>query len=127
MSFKIAASFVHEYNDLDYKIEKEKLPALVINDSSNKASVHNYPFPRNISDFFDYKSIISGLMPKQNAENFKKLPRFGLTGLAQIRGVDMSDPDLLIDLDLEMVHSLNIRRYFMYILFTVISILGIKA
>ena len=51
----------------------------------------------------------------------------GLTGLAQIRGVDMSDPDLLIDLDLEMVHSLNIRRYFMYILFTVISILGIKA
>lgn len=50
----------------------------------------------------------------------------GLTGLAQIRGVDMSDPDLLIDLDLEMVHSLNIRRYFIYILLTVISILGIK-
>jgi len=85
MNFKIVASFVHAYDDIDYKIEKEKLPALVVHDSSNKTSVHNYPFPRNISDFYDCKSIISGLMPLQNTENFKKLPRFGLTGLAQCR------------------------------------------
>ena len=83
MNFKIVASFVHAYNDLEYKVEKENLPALLINDSSNKASVHNYPFPRNITDFYDHKSIISGIMPLQNAEDFKKLPRFGLTGLAQ--------------------------------------------
>ena len=83
MSSKIVASFVHGYNDLNYKIEKEKLPALVVNDFSDKTIVYDYPFPRNISDFSDYKSIISGNMPFQGAENFKKLPRFGLTGLVQ--------------------------------------------
>ena len=83
MSLKIATSFVHAYSDLNYKIEKEKLPALWINDSSNQTLVHNYPFPRNVSDFYDYKSIISGNMPLQSAKDFKKLPRFGLTGLVQ--------------------------------------------
>ncbi len=83
MNSKIVTSFVHAYNDLDYKIEKEKLPALWINDSSDKKLILKYPFPRNISDFYDYKSIISGTMPLQSAKIFKKLPRFGLTGLAQ--------------------------------------------
>ena len=32
MNFKIVASFVHAYNDLEYKVEKENLPALLIND-----------------------------------------------------------------------------------------------
>ena len=83
MNSKIAVSFVHGYTDLDYKIESDNLPALWVYDSSDQALVHNYPFPRNVADFYDYKSIVSGNMPLQSAEDFKKLPRFGLTGLAQ--------------------------------------------
>ena len=50
-----------------------------------KSFVYKYPFPRNVSDFYNYKSIISGNMPLQSAEDFKKLPRFGLTGLVQYK------------------------------------------
>ena len=46
----------------------------------------------------------------------------GMTGLAQIRGVDMSKPKLLAELDFEMMTSLTIRHYFYYILLTVYSI-----
>ena len=85
MNSKIAVSFVHGYEDLNYKIESEKLPALWVHDTSGKNCVYNYPFPRNVSDFDNYKSIISGNMPLQGAKDFKKLPRFGLTGLSQYK------------------------------------------
>ena len=37
--------------------------------------------------------------------------RPGITGLAQIRGVDMSTPELLADLDAAMIASLGLRLY----------------
>lgn len=79
----IAVSFVHGYTDLDYKVGKGKLPALWVYDSSGRSAVYEYPFPRNVSDFLEYRDIISGQMPLASAQDFKKLPRFGLTGLAQ--------------------------------------------
>ena len=79
----IVVSFVHGYKDLNTKVTTEKLPALWVHQSSNQSFVYNYPFPRNVSDFYDYKSIISGDLPFQNAKDFEKLPRFGFTGLAQ--------------------------------------------
>lgn len=79
----IAVSFVHGYNELGFNVGKEKLPALWIHDTSGRAKVYEYPFPRNVSDFFEYRDIISGQMPLASAQDFKKLPRFGLTGLAQ--------------------------------------------
>lgn len=56
----IAVSFVHGYTELDYNVGKEKLPALWIHNPSGKGTVHEYPFPRNVSDFFEYQDIISG-------------------------------------------------------------------
>ena len=85
MNSKIVVSFVHGYKDLNYRIDNEKLPALWVHQSSNQSFVYKYPFPRNVSDFYNYKSIISGNMPLQSAEDFKKLPRFGLTGLVQYK------------------------------------------
>ena len=43
----------------------------------------------------------------------------GITGLAQIRGIDMSTPDLLAKTDAEMIRTLNVGRYFKYIFLTV--------
>ena len=43
----------------------------------------------------------------------------GITGLAQIRGIDMSTPDLLAKTDAEMIRTLNVGSYFKYIFLTV--------
>jgi O-antigen biosynthesis protein WbqP len=48
---------------------------------------------------------------------FEVLP--GITGLAQIRGIDMSNPDLLAKTDAEMIRTLNLGGYFKYIFLTV--------
>ena len=45
--------------------------------------------------------------------------RPGITGLAQVNGIDMSTPELLAKTDNEMIKSLTLRRYFMYIVKTV--------
>lgn len=45
----------------------------------------------------------------------------GITGLAQINGVDMSNPKYLAQVDASMLHDLNIRTYFAYIIKTVLG------
>jgi O-antigen biosynthesis protein WbqP len=47
--------------------------------------------------------------------------RPGITGLAQIRGVDMSSPELLAKTDAEMLKDLNIINYFRYIFLTILG------
>jgi O-antigen biosynthesis protein WbqP len=43
----------------------------------------------------------------------------GITGLAQIQGIDMSTPELLATTDAEMLQSLNLKTYFKYIFKTI--------
>ncbi|MEC6909370.1 sugar transferase [Photobacterium piscicola] len=43
----------------------------------------------------------------------------GITGLAQVSNIDMSDPILLAKIDQEMINSLSIHQYFKYIFQTV--------
>ena len=50
---------------------------------------------------------------------FKVKP--GITGLAQIRGVDMSDPKILAKFDFQMISNLNIKNYFKYIFLTLLG------
>ncbi|WP_026333164.1 sugar transferase [Thioalkalivibrio sp. ALM2T] len=45
--------------------------------------------------------------------------RPGITGLAQVNGVDMSDPERLAEMDAEMIGSLTLRDYFRYLVLTV--------
>ena len=47
--------------------------------------------------------------------------RPGITGLSQIRGIDMSEPDLLARMDAEMIKNMSIRKYFKYIFLTAIG------
>lgn len=42
----------------------------------------------------------------------------GITGLAQVKNIDMSTPVILAKTDKEMIDSLNIKNYFKYILMT---------
>lgn len=42
----------------------------------------------------------------------------GITGLAQIKGIDMSNPMLLSQTDLKMMKNLNFYKYFYYLLLT---------
>ena len=51
--------------------------------------------------------------------NFKP----GITGLAQISGIDMSKPKVLAKTDLKMTRVMNLYRYFYYILLTLFSII----
>ena len=45
----------------------------------------------------------------------------GITGLAQVRGVDMSDPLLLAKTEFEMIKKFNIFYYFWFIFITLIG------
>ena len=45
--------------------------------------------------------------------------RPGITGLAQVQGIDMSTPERLAETDAEMLASFTLRDYFRYILQTV--------
>ena len=42
----------------------------------------------------------------------------GITGLSQIKGIDMSDPFLLSQTDAKMMKNLNLYKYFYYLLKT---------
>jgi O-antigen biosynthesis protein WbqP len=48
---------------------------------------------------------------------FRERP--GITGLAQIQGIDMSTPVLLAETDARLLESLTVSTYFKYILLTV--------
>lgn len=45
--------------------------------------------------------------------------RPGITGLAQIQGIDMSTPRLLAEMDARMLQEMGVQAYFRYILKTV--------
>lgn len=45
--------------------------------------------------------------------------RPGITGLAQIHGIDMSTPKLLAETDAQMLKGLNLAAYFTYIIKTI--------
>ncbi|WP_432210124.1 sugar transferase [Marinobacter alkaliphilus] len=45
--------------------------------------------------------------------------RPGITGLAQVNGIDMSTPQLLAETDAAMLRSLDLKHYFRYIVQTV--------
>jgi lipopolysaccharide/colanic/teichoic acid biosynthesis glycosyltransferase len=45
----------------------------------------------------------------------------GITGLAQINNIDMSTPAMLAKVDKEMIETLTISKYFVYILKTVLG------
>jgi lipopolysaccharide/colanic/teichoic acid biosynthesis glycosyltransferase len=47
--------------------------------------------------------------------------RPGITGLAQLNGVDMSTPRLLAETDAKMLAELTLRNYFRYIFMTVLG------
>ena len=47
--------------------------------------------------------------------------RPGITGLAQIQGIDMSTPELLAKTDAQMLKTLNLRNYFRYIFLTILG------
>ena len=47
--------------------------------------------------------------------------RPGITGLAQIQGIDMSTPELLAVTDAKMLESISVGKYFQYIVLTLIG------
>jgi O-antigen biosynthesis protein WbqP len=45
----------------------------------------------------------------------------GITGLAQIKGIDMSTPELLARTDVQMIAEMSVTNYFRFIFLTVIG------
>jgi len=58
------------------------------------------------------------LINARKAENVYGV-RPGITGLAQIKSIDMSKPDLLAETDAEMISTMSVANYFKYIFLTV--------
>lgn len=76
------------------------------------------------------KGDMSLVGPRPNLENQYELieererrgvyaVRPGITGLAQVQGIDMSTPELLASTDAEMIRGMNISSYFRFILLTI--------
>lgn len=64
---------------------------------------------------FNQKKLIS---ERKKKDVFKVRP--GITGLAQISGINMKTPKLLAEIDQKMIKSLSLYRYFYYIFRTFI-------
>ena len=64
------------------------------------------------------------IIERQKRKIFTILP--GITGLAQVKGINMSTPILLAKTDLKMMKQLNILYYCYYILFSILLMLGKK-
>ena len=47
--------------------------------------------------------------------------RPGITGLAQVQGIDMSTPELLAQYDAKMLNELTVFHYFRYIFLTIVG------
>ncbi len=45
--------------------------------------------------------------------------RPGITGLAQVKEIDMSTPQLLAKTDAEMIENMNVKNYFRYLILTI--------
>ena len=45
----------------------------------------------------------------------------GITGLAQIKGIDMSNPKLLAEIELNMIKNFTIKKYFYYFFKTILG------
>ena len=67
---------------------------------------------------FNQKKLIS---ERKKRGVFKAKP--GITGLAQISGINMKTPTLLAKTDLIMIKRMNLFKYFYYIIKTFILIL----
>ena len=80
----IISSLVHGYKNLKNSLDELKRPGLFII-RYKKKEIKKYIFPRNPYDFKKNYKIISGEMPNKSIPNFKKLPRFGLTGLYKFK------------------------------------------
>ena len=64
-------------------------------------------------------SQIEVIEERENRRVFDVRP--GITGLAQIRGIDMSTPQLLAETDAQMIATMNLKNYCKYILLTVLG------
>lgn len=116
------------------KIETKSLATHLINNSmitSFGSFLRQYKLdeiPQLLNVLFGDMSIVG---PRPCLPNQKKLilqrekrgvykVRPGITGLAQLSGVDMKTPTLLARTDQKMINQINIFYYFYYIFFTMI-------
>lgn len=67
-------------------------------------------------NLFNQEDLIKA---RDHKEIYKVLP--GITGLAQLSGIDMSTPELLASTDKEMIENLTPRKYFSYIIRTALG------
>lgn len=67
-------------------------------------------------NLFNQKDLIDA---REEMGVYKVLP--GITGLAQLSGIDMSTPECLAKKDKEMIDTINLKNYFSYILSTALG------
>ena len=86
MKNRLVVSFVHGYQNLDINLPEANRPALWYVEDSGETECLSYPFPRNPDDFNEMNGLINGVKPFNNSKNFRRLPRFGFTGIGTCDG-----------------------------------------
>lgn len=80
----IIVSFVHNYKNTSPKSEiSYDAPAIWVTNKVGDNKCYTYPFPRTPKHFLE-NEFIEGMKPIPKTEEFKFLPRFGLTGLSHV-------------------------------------------
>ena len=70
----------------------------------------------SLSNAFNQEDLIA---MRESRGVFEVRP--GITGLAQVQGIDMSTPDLLAETDAKMLNRMSLAAYFKYIFLTLIG------
>ncbi len=105
-----AASSVTQFGKFLRKSKIDELPQLINVIKGEMSLVGPRP------NLFNQKELIS---ERVRHGVYEVLP--GVTGLAQINNIDMSNPEKLAEVDAQMIKSMSIKNYFRYILLTAIG------
>lgn len=106
----VGANSVTRLGQFLRKTKLDELPQLINVLKGDMSLVGPRPCLANQSDV---------IRAREDKQVFDARP--GITGLAQINDIDMSMPEKLASLDAEMIQTLTIKRYFQYIIQTVLG------
>ena len=102
-----SSSSITSFGNFLRKSKLDELPQLINVIKGDMSLVGPRPNLFNQKELINERSLLGV---------YKVLP--GITGLAQINNIDMSEPEKLAKIDANMIENMSIKTYFRYIVLT---------